>query len=152
MLLLLIIRISRLSDRCYMTIYINITLGNFVKILLVAPKVFREKDLKKHDSKWCMLKSEWRECFFSKMDPQNSNFCNFFYELTHFSPVPHFYTPWKHQKTFGFLTFSGGIEMWHWTKMVNQIIISVSTARFCFSIPFIRLYSTFLKVLKYSYR
>ena len=37
--------------------------------------------------------------------------------LTHFSPVSHFYTPWKHQKTFGFLTFSGGIEMWHWTKM-----------------------------------
>ena len=29
--------------------------------------------------------------------------------LTHFSPVLHFYTPWKRQKTFGFLTFSGGI-------------------------------------------
>ena len=27
--------------------------------------------------------------------------------LTHFSPVSHFYTPWKRQKTFGFLTFSG---------------------------------------------
>ena len=37
--------------------------------------------------------------------------------LTHFSPVSHFYTPWKHQKTFGFLTFSGSIEMWHWIKM-----------------------------------
>ena len=43
--------------------------------------------------------------------------------LTHFSPVSHFYTPWKRQKTFGFLTFSeglaflGGIEMWHWNKM-----------------------------------
>ena len=37
--------------------------------------------------------------------------------LTHFSPVSHFYTPWKRQKTKGFLTFSGGIEMWHWTKM-----------------------------------
>ena len=36
--------------------------------------------------------------------------------LTHFSPVLHFYTPWKRQKTFGFLTSSGGIEMWHWTK------------------------------------
>ena len=24
--------------------------------------------------------------------------------LTHFSPVPHFYTPRKRQKTFGFLT------------------------------------------------
>ena len=37
--------------------------------------------------------------------------------LTQFSPVSHFYTPWKRQKTKGFLTFSGGIEMWHWTKM-----------------------------------
>ena len=34
--------------------------------------------------------------------------------LTHFSPVSHFYTPWKGQS---FLAFSGGIEMWHWTKM-----------------------------------
>ena len=31
--------------------------------------------------------------------------------------LTHCYTPWKRQKTFGFLTFSGGIEMWHWTKM-----------------------------------
>ena len=31
--------------------------------------------------------------------------------LTHFSPVSHFYTLRKHQKTFGFLTFSGGTEM-----------------------------------------
>ena len=31
--------------------------------------------------------------------------------FNHFSPVSHFYTPWKCQKTFGFLTFSGGIEM-----------------------------------------
>ena len=37
--------------------------------------------------------------------------------LINFSPVSHFYTPWKRQKTFGFLTFSGGIEMWQWTKM-----------------------------------
>ena len=37
--------------------------------------------------------------------------------LTHFNPVLHFYTPWKRQKTKGFLTFSGGAEMWHWTKM-----------------------------------
>ena len=37
--------------------------------------------------------------------------------LTHFSPVSHFYIPWKRQKTKGFLMFSGGIEMWHWTKM-----------------------------------
>ena len=40
-----------------------------------------------------------------------------FIALTHFSPVSHFYTPWKRQKTYGFLMFSGGIEIWHWTKM-----------------------------------
>ena len=28
--------------------------------------------------------------------------------LTHFSPVSHFYTFWKYQKTIGFLTFSRG--------------------------------------------
>ena len=39
------------------------------------------------------------------------------YSLTHFSPMSHFYTPWKRQKTYGFLTFSGGMEMWHWTKI-----------------------------------
>ena len=31
--------------------------------------------------------------------------------LAHFSPVLNFYTPRKRQKTFRFLTFSGGIEM-----------------------------------------
>ena len=31
--------------------------------------------------------------------------------LTHFTPMFHFYTPWKCQKTRGFLTFSGGMEM-----------------------------------------
>ena len=29
----------------------------------------------------------------------------------------HFYTPWKHQKTSGFLMFSGGIEVEQWLKM-----------------------------------
>ena len=37
-------------------------------------------------------------------------------ELTHFSPMFHFCIPWKRQKTEGFLTFSGGIEMEHWAK------------------------------------
>ena len=34
-----------------------------------------------------------------------------------FSPVSHFYIPWKRHKIEDFLTLSGGIEMWHWTKM-----------------------------------
>ena len=33
--------------------------------------------------------------------------------LTHFNPILHFHTSWKRR----FLTFSGGIEMWQWTKM-----------------------------------
>ena len=28
--------------------------------------------------------------------------------------MSHFYTPWKRQKTKGFLKFSGGIDIWHW--------------------------------------
>ena len=35
--------------------------------------------------------------------------------------MAHFYTPWKRQKTYGFLTFSGGIEIWHWTKWVKMV-------------------------------
>ena len=31
----------------------------------------------------------------------------------------HFYTPWKCHKTFGFLTFSRGIEMEYELKWVN---------------------------------
>ena len=37
--------------------------------------------------------------------------------LTRFSPMSHFYITWKRQKTIRFLTFSGGPEIWHWTKM-----------------------------------
>ena len=51
--------------------------------------------------------------FFRKMG-SSAKFMN---RLTHFSPMSHFYTSWKPLKTYGFLTFSGGIEMWHWTKM-----------------------------------
>ena len=61
-----------------------------------------------------------------KILPNNINICifdinpfqsNVFLTLTHFSPMPHFYTPYKRQKTYGFLTFSRGIEMLYRTKM-----------------------------------
>ena len=42
---------------------------------------------------------------------------SFWQFLTHFSAVSHFYTPWKRHKTIGFLVFSGGVEIRHWTKM-----------------------------------
>ena len=34
--------------------------------------------------------------------------------LAHFIPLISFYTPWKHQKTSGFLIFSWGIERHQW--------------------------------------
>ena len=37
--------------------------------------------------------------------------------LTYFKPMLNFNTPWKRQKTVGFLTFSGIIEVGHWLKM-----------------------------------
>ena len=38
--------------------------------------------------------------------------------LAHFSPIFHFYTPWKHKKkTKVSWHFCGGIEMEHWAKM-----------------------------------
>ena len=38
----------------------------------------------------------------------------------------HFYILWKRQKTFGFLTFSGGIEMEHWREIDYGNSIKVS--------------------------
>ena len=37
--------------------------------------------------------------------------------LTDFKPMFHFFTSWKHQKTRGFLTFSGGIQMERWLNI-----------------------------------
>ena len=37
--------------------------------------------------------------------------------LTYFGSMFSFYTPWKHQKTFGFLVISGGIKWEHWPEM-----------------------------------
>ena len=37
--------------------------------------------------------------------------CSWHNALTHFQPMFHFYTPWKHQISSGFFMFSGGIEV-----------------------------------------
>ena len=50
--------------------------------------------------------------------------------FTHFSPMFHFLTPWKRQKIFGLLTFSGGIEMEHWAKMGLAKLIEL--INFCY--------------------
>ena len=44
--------------------------------------------------------------------------------LIYFSPMSHFYTPLKRQKTIGCLTFSGGVEMLHWTKIGQLLAVS----------------------------
>ena len=48
--------------------------------------------------------------------------CN---SLTYFRPMFPFYTPWNHQKTSGFVTFSGGIERnidLKWVKMFGCVL------------------------------
>ena len=54
--------------------------------------------------------------FFKAFDWTNMNST-----ITDFSPLSHFYTPWKRQKTISFQGVwkcdIGGIEMWHWTKI-----------------------------------
>ena len=37
-----------------------------------------------------------------------------------------FYTPWKHKKAPGFLTFSGGIEREYWLKMLKKMLLKSS--------------------------
>ena len=52
------------------------------------------------------------------------------YWLTLSSSMFHFYTPWKRQKTFGFLTFSGAIKIENWVK--NRLIFHIlSFLRIC---------------------
>ena len=50
-------------------------------------------------------------------DPIELNQCKVRLTLTHFRPMIHFYTPRKRQKTRGFLTFSRGLEIEHWSEM-----------------------------------
>ena len=45
--------------------------------------------------------------------------------LTHFQPMFHFDTPWKHLKTWSFLMVSGGIELEHWLKMGYSHLLSI---------------------------
>ena len=45
----------------------------------------------------------------------------------------HFYIPWKHQKTEGFLMFSEGIEVEHWWK----IGLTTTYLLLLFRVPFV---------------
>ena len=54
--------------------------------------------------------------------------------LTHFRPIFPFYIPLKRQKTFSFLTFSGGIERDHGLKGVNETLNVIQLKMHNFSI------------------
>ena len=76
----------------------------------------------------------WLESRNSKVTLRGAEF-----SLTHFKPMFHFYTPWKHQKTRGFFIFSGGVEIEHLLKMGKVLVFvfifidsSISNVR-CFS-------------------
>ena len=62
--------------------------------------------------------------------------------LTQFSPIFHFYTPWKRQKTKGFLTFSGVIEIEYWAKMCKR---DLSRFQFKFQTKHLKKWSICLK-------
>ena len=51
--------------------------------------------------------------------------CKIKCQLTHFKVMFHFYTPWKCQKTIGFLTFSGSIESKHCFEMSKIYFVPV---------------------------
>ena len=62
--------------------------------------------------------------------------------------MSHFYTPWKRQKTKGFLTFSGGIEMEYWVKMsYNEHLIEHN-----FKTKFKMFFSIFLYLNKFHWQ
>ena len=41
--------------------------------------------------------------------------------FTYFNSMSHFYAPWKRQKTFGYLTSAGSVEMVDWLKMGQTV-------------------------------
>ena len=48
--------------------------------------------------------------------------------LTHFTLLVSFHTPWKHCEMIGFLIFSGGTESDHWYENTHSFHISKSNA------------------------
>ena len=103
-----------------------------VKLIIFLWEIFSKKSGLTVSKFFCYIKLRSKKILLSRKTRKLEKYCcrwllyfcpSEIYSLTHFSPVSHFYTPWKRQRTFGFLTFSGGIEMWRWTKMdwIEQI-------------------------------
>ena len=61
--------------------------------------------------------------------------------VTHFSSIIHFYTLENVRKTFGFVTFSGGIEMEHLSRMCQ-----------CFSLFYCNCYRTLFLISLFDWR
>ena len=78
-------------------------ISNTVNSFLISSKL---KQRRKCKMLWWVRK--FRAFSFKKRRP---------HLLTHISPMFHFYTPWKCQKTFDFLIFSGGAEVEHWAEL-----------------------------------
>ena len=66
--------------------------------------------------------------FFIDTSSDIANYGWYCEKLTHFQPVFRFYTPWKHEKTGGFLMFSSGIKINIGWKWVNQHIFQTSAS------------------------
>ena len=48
-----------------------------------------------------------------------------------FTPMLHFYTPWKRQKSKGFKTFSRGLEIGHWCKKGQKVLCNYYVNNSC---------------------
>ena len=75
--------------------------------------------------------------------------------LTRFWPVFPFYTPWKHQKTKGFLLFSGVTKWEHWQEICKAKKIALCAIRLFHWSKFMILhgfwvYSVFARKCKWS--
>ena len=97
-----------------------------VKLIIFLWEIFSKKSGLTVSKFFCYIKLRSKKILLSRKTRKLEKYCcrwllyfcpSEIYSLTHFSPVSHFYTPWKRQRTFGFLTFSGGTKMENWSKM-----------------------------------
>ena len=68
--------------------------------------------------------------------------------LTHFMPLIYFDTPWKHQKTYGFLMFSGvskEISGTKWVSIYDDIVVPIAVL-----LPIQQFYITKMMMLIFS--
>ena len=69
----------------------------------------------------------WLLCLKELSTPLHAVWKMFWSSLNPFNATVSLYTPWKHQKTRGFLMFSGGIEIW----ILNFVVVVVAVLLGC---------------------